>query len=202
MCDIIMVEFSLIEKIDFEILMAVNGSNSLFMDFVMWWLSDRLIWIPLYLVIAASVLRRFGWLKGGAIILMAVAMIGLVDQTCASVIRPAFARLRPSSPDNPVSAMVHIVNGYHGGRYGFPSCHAANTFAFALFMSLVFRNRYVSLSLIGWSVLVSYSRIYLGVHYPGDIAGGFIVGATYAILCYLSLRLIPVPARITPLPMS
>ena len=68
-----MVEFSLIEKIDFEILMAVNGSNSLFMDFVMWWLSDRLIWIPLYLVIAASVLRRFGWLKGGAIILMAVA---------------------------------------------------------------------------------------------------------------------------------
>lgn len=85
-------------------------------------------------------------------------------------------RLRPSNPENPLSEMVHIVGGYRGGSYGFPSCHAANSFALASFLTLLFANRKLSLFIFAWAVLNSYSRVYLGVHYPGDLLVGAIIG--------------------------
>lgn len=85
-------------------------------------------------------------------------------------------RLRPSNPENPLSEMVHIVGGYRGGSYGFPSCHAANSFALASFLILLFANRKLSLFIFAWAVLNSYSRVYLGVHYPGDLLVGAIIG--------------------------
>lgn len=84
--------------------------------------------------------------------------------------------LRPSNPENPLSEMVHIVGGYRGGSYGFPSCHAANSFALASFLILLFANRKLSLFIFVWAVLNSYSRVYLGVHYPGDLLVGAIIG--------------------------
>ena len=78
--------------------------------------------------------------------------------------------------DNPLSAMVHVVDGYRGGSYGFPSCHAANSFAFAAAVALIVRSRRCSLFVFGWAVLNSYSRIYLGVHYPGDLFCGAVIG--------------------------
>lgn len=82
----------------------------------------------------------------------------------------------PSNPENPLSEMVHIVGGYRGGSYGFPSCHAANSFALASFLILLFANRKLSLFIFAWAVLNSYSRVYLGVHYPGDLLVGAIIG--------------------------
>lgn len=82
----------------------------------------------------------------------------------------------PSNPANPLSEMVHIVGGYRGGSYGFPSCHAANSFALASFLILLFANRKLSLFIFAWAVLNSYSRVYLGVHYPGDLLVGAIIG--------------------------
>lgn len=82
----------------------------------------------------------------------------------------------PSNPANPLSEMVHIVGGYRGGSYGFPSCHAANSFALASFLTLLFANRKLSLFIFAWAVLNSYSRVYLGVHYPGDLLVGAIIG--------------------------
>lgn len=82
----------------------------------------------------------------------------------------------PSNPENPLSEMVHIVGGYRGGSYGFPSCHAANSFALASFLTLLFANRKLSLFIFAWAVLNSYSRVYLGVHYPGDLLVGAIIG--------------------------
>lgn len=156
----------------------------------MWMVSDRWIWVPLYMLLTVFVFRRAGW-KGGMICMVMIALlITATDQTCASVIRPALCRLRPSNPDNPISSMVQLVNGYHGGWYGFPSCHAANTFALAMFLSLLFRNRAATVSLMCWALIVSCSRIYLGVHYPGDIIGGFAVGGFFAVLCYRLLILI------------
>lgn len=90
--------------------------------------------------------------------------------------RPSVCRLRPSNPENPLSEMVHIVGGYRGGSYGFPSCHAANSFALASFLTLLFANRKLSLFIFAWAVLNSYSRVYLGVHYPGDLLVGAIIG--------------------------
>lgn len=89
---------------------------------------------------------------------------------------PEVCRLRPSNPANPLSEMVHIVGGYRGGSYGFPSCHAANSFALASFLILLFANRKLSLFIFAWAVLNSYSRVYLGVHYPGDLLVGAIIG--------------------------
>lgn len=82
----------------------------------------------------------------------------------------------PSNPENPLSEMVHIVGGYRGGSYGFPSCHAANSFALASFLTLLFANRKLCLFIFAWAVLNSYSRVYLGVHYPGDLLVGAIIG--------------------------
>lgn len=110
-------------------------------------------------------------------VLVCVALaITIADQVCATLIRPEVCRLRPSNPENPLSEMVHIVGGYRGGSYGFPSCHAANSFALASFLTLLFANRKLSLFIFAWAVLNSYSRVYLGVHYPGDLLVGAIIG--------------------------
>lgn len=180
--------YNILFNLDENILLLVNGSHHPALDPMMWMVSDRWIWIPLYLILTVMVLRKAGFRRGVLALLLITAMIIATDQTCASVIRPAIGRLRPSNPSNPLSAMITLVNGYHGGRYGFPSCHAANTFALAVFLSQLFRNRYATFLLIAWSLLVSYSRLYLGVHYPGDIVGGYVVGAIYAITYYLPLR--------------
>lgn len=170
--------------LDSEILIIINGIHTPYLDSVMWWLSDRWIWIPFYLMLTALVIKRFGWGRGIACLLFVAALITLADQTCASVIRPAVGRMRPSNPDNPISAVIHVVNDYRGGSYGFPSSHAANTFALATFLSLLFRNRTLTYVMFLWSFAVSYSRMYLGVHYPGDVAAGFVVGGLYAVMCY------------------
>ena len=82
---------------------------------------------------------------------------------------------------------MHVVNGYRGGRYGFPSCHAANTFALAMFMSLVFRNKRFSVMMFSWAIVVSYSRMYLGVHYFGDVFVGTAIGIAIGFLVFYML---------------
>ncbi len=113
-----------------------------------------------------------------------VLTIVYADQICATLIRPLVERMRPSNPNNPISEWVHIVNGKRGGRYGFPSCHAANSFGLAFFVMLLFKNRLLTLFILLWAALNSYSRIYIGVHYPGDLIAGMLVGLSGAVLMY------------------
>lgn len=178
----------LLSDIDEGLLLAVNGFHTQFLDEAMWTISGRWTWVPMYFLLLLTVVRKTGFKKGAFVILFVTALIIATDQTCASFIRPLVGRLRPSNPDNPVSELITTVNGYRGGRYGFPSCHAANTFALAIYLSLLLKNRYVTISMVTWSLLVSFSRIYLGVHYPGDILGGMAVGALLACLYYQPLR--------------
>lgn len=176
------------KDIDTQILFVINGFHTSVLDTLMWWISDRYIWIPLYLTIAALVIRRLGWTRGLCVIAVVIAVVSMTDYTSASVLRPAVARLRPSAPDNPLSAALHLVNGYRGGHYGFPSCHAANSFALACYISLMLHRRAITLTLFLWTLIVSLSRIYLGVHYPSDILGGFLTGATIAYAGFLASR--------------
>lgn len=131
-----------ISDIDARLLLIVNGAHSPFFDSVMWCISGRWIWVPFYAVLAYLLFRRMSW-KRASICLVTIGLIILAaDQTCATLIRPEIGRLRPANLNNPLSSFVHVVNGYRGGRYGFPSCHAANTFALAVFMSLVIRHKW------------------------------------------------------------
>ena len=173
-----------LSDIDARLLLIVNGAHSPFFDSVMWCISGRWIWVPFYAVLAYLLFRRMSW-KRASICLVTIGLIILAaDQTCATLIRPEIGRLRPANLNNPLSSFVHVVNGYRGGRYGFPSCHAANTFALAVFMSLVIRHKWFTVMMCSWAFVVSYSRMYLGVHYFGDLFCGATIGSLFAVLFY------------------
>lgn len=173
-----------LSDIDARLLLIVNGAHSPFFDAVMWCISGRWIWLPFYAVLAYLLFRRMSW-KRASICLVTIGLIILAaDQTCATLIRPEIGRLRPANLNNPLSSFVHVVNGYRGGRYGFPSCHAANTFALTVFMSLVIRHKWFTVMMFSWAFIVSYSRMYLGVHYFGDLFCGATIGSLFAVLFY------------------
>ncbi|WP_417467917.1 phosphatase PAP2 family protein [Leyella stercorea] len=173
-----------LSDIDARLLLIVNGAHSPFFDSVMWCISGRWIWVPFYAVLAYLLFRRMSW-KRASICLVTIGLIILAaDQTCATLIRPEIGRLRPANLNNPLSSFVHVVNGYRGGRYGFPSCHAANTFALAVFMSLVIRHKWFTVMMFSLAFVVSYSRMYLGVHYFGDLFCGATIGSLFAVLFY------------------
>lgn len=173
-----------LENLDNTLLLAINGAHTPVLDTVIWWLSDKWIWVVFYLMLAAIMFRKVGYKNGIVALLFIGLMIAATDMVCSQLIRPAFERLRPANPLNPISEYIQVVNGYRGGMYGFPSCHAANTFALATFMSLIMRNARLSWFLVIWSLVICYSRVYLGVHYPGDIIAGITIGAMIAYVCY------------------
>jgi len=165
---------SLIE-LDKKLLIYLNGFHADWLDPIMLQLTKTQFWIPLYLFLIYLIFKNFS--TRGWIIMAGVALaILLADQITSSLMKPFFMRLRPSQEPT-LQGLVHIVNDYKGGLYGFASSHAANTFATALFVWLLFRKTYNWMVFIFvWAVLMTYTRIYLGVHYPGDIFVGAIVG--------------------------
>lgn len=173
---------------DTDLLLAINGWRSEWADSFMWLFSDKLIWIPMYASILYVVIKNFPRKVAlGCVVAIALTIV-FADQMGASVLRPCFERMRPSNLENPISEFIQIVNGKRGGRYGFPSCHAANTFGLAFFLVFLFRNRLLSGFMLIWAVVTCYSRSYLGVHYPGDLLAGMLVGLVGALLCYALFR--------------
>lgn len=166
-----------------DLFFALNGSNSPFLDQVMWMLSGRLVWIPLFLFIIFLFFYKTPWKEALMVTLFFILVFAVCDQVASSFFKPLFERFRPTHhPD--FKEMVDIVNGYRGGRYGFISSHAANSFGLAVFLSLLFRDRRVTISAVCWALLNSYTRIYLGVHFIADILAGMIVGTILAFLLF------------------
>ena len=182
--------------IDTQVFLFFHNMRAPFLDSFMWLFSKKLVWVPLYAAIFVYLFKTFNW-KQAVIYTLAIALtITLADQVCASHIRPYFQRLRPSNPSNPLSDMVTIVNGYRSGSYGFPSCHAANTFALAVIVSLIAKLKRISVFMFVWAIITCYSRVYLGVHYPGDLLFGAVIGCTCSIAVYyaasgISSRMLP-----------
>ena len=161
--------------LDREILLFLNGLHSPFMDPIMYFLTDGRAWLPLYLLTGYLVYRNYKkeslWIAGGIIL-----SIVITDQITTTFMKPFFARLRPSHEPS-LQGLLHHVNNYFGGLYGFASSHAANTFGVTMFLWLILRPHYRWAALLFiWPAVMSYSRIYLGVHYPGDIIVGTLIG--------------------------
>jgi undecaprenyl-diphosphatase len=166
-----------LDRLDTELFLALNSLHNGFFDRVMWFFSGRAEWIPLYILILGWIIFRYR--KRSVLVIVAVIiLIALSDQLSVQV-KLATERLRPCK-EAQLRPLIHLVNGYCGGKYGFVSSHAANSFAVAVFTSLLLKNRFYVIFILLWSSLVSYSRIYLGVHYPGDILGGAILGTLLA----------------------
>ena len=190
-------------EIDQQCLLAINGWHAVWADGLMWWISKSVTWIPLYALLVGLVVWRFGvcatrgiaskqarWAKGAMHVLIilcgfAVA-VGLSDYISSGLIKPWVCRPRPTH-EPALTGLVHLVNGYTGGAYGFVSSHAANTMACGLLFSLLWKNKVATAGLMLWVAMNCYSRMYLGVHYLGDISGGLLVGALLATGVYAIL---------------
>ena len=181
-----MTYIDIIKKIDTEIFLLLNGIHNSFFDGFLFAFGQKIVWVP-FILSVAYILIKYAKRNSFWLISALILCIILADQISSNIIKDTVQRLRPSR-DPSLSALVHIVNGYAGGKYGFVSSHAANTFGFALLSSLLFRRMIYTVTVFLWAAVIAYSRIYMGVHYPLDILGGIFVGIFAALLCYWILK--------------
>ncbi|MBU2020124.1 MAG: DUF2127 domain-containing protein [Bacteroidetes bacterium] len=179
-----------LEVLDAWIVLAINGAHTTFLDLFFWLVSGKAIWIPLYLFILFTVYRSYPLKYFFAFTLLAIASVALADIISAQLIKETVARFRPSHNLNLRDQLHYHVfeNGemYYGGMYGFVSNHATN-FAAITFWTIIAtwpNKRWISWMVIGVTLCVAYSRIYLGVHYLSDILGGFCVGLTVSVIIF------------------
>jgi len=169
-------------QIDKDLLLFLNGVNSPFFDSFFWIFTNTSIWIPFYITIFVAIVYRQRT-KGLLTMLCIVLVIVMCDQISSSIIKEAFERLRPShEPD--LDGVVRLLNNHKSGKFGFVSSHAANSFGLAMFLSLLFKKWHFNFFIFIWAAINSYSRIYLGLHYPGDILGGLILGILSGCFVY------------------
>ena len=184
-----MIEF--LENIDRKLFLLINGCHSDFADFFAFWVSNNFTWIPFYvllLFLCSRVLKNKWWL----LLIFIPLLITATDQVSVQLFKNVFLRFRPCQ-NLELKDSVHLVNGYCGGMYGFISSHAANTFGLAAFIWLILRRNYrywFWILFIGYAGLISYSRIYLGAHYPADVFVGALVGLAAGTIFYLLFRLV------------
>lgn len=166
---------------DQNLLLQLNAKHNAFFDGLMWLATDEISWLAFFVVLLFSIYKTKT--REFLFILIAIALTVVICDQVSGIFKDWIARPRPSR-ELSIMDQVHTVNNYRGGRYGFFSSHAANTFGVAVLIALVMKNKLLSLVLIVWALLESYSRIYLGVHYPLDILTGITFGSIVGYLMY------------------
>ena len=176
-------------------LLAINGWHAPWADKLMWIISAKATWIPLYVLLIGLLIWRYRkpaptsvkWLQrvpACVVMIVVIALaVGAADFIASGILKDLVARPRPTRVPE-LEGVLHLVNGYRSGQYGFVSSHAANTMVCALLFSLIWRNKIATCGLMLWVAANCYSRMYLGVHYPTDILGGLIVGSLVAVVAY------------------
>ena len=185
--------------IDTEVLLAINGWHAPWADRLMWIVSEKTTWLALYALLIGLLVWKFprpietakwNWLKKIPVWVIFVVLIalsvGAADFIASGILKDWVARPRPSRVPE-LEGVLHLVNNYRSGQYGFVSSHAANTMACGLLFSLIWRKKIATIGLMLWVAINCYSRMYLGVHYPLDIIGGLVVGTIVAVVAYLFL---------------
>ena len=176
---------------DKELLLLINSANNQLFDIIMLFISSKLGWLPLYLLLLFFIIKDYG--KKLWLILIVVALtILLADQISVQLFKNVFQRLRPCH-DESLAGLLHMAKSC-GGKYGFISSHATNSFAIAIFVILLLRKKHAWIwaVMLLYGFLIIYSRVYLGVHYPTDVVAGAIVGSTIGLLTYFLFKFINV----------
>ena len=181
-----------LSTIDSDLFLFLNGLHADWLDGAMVLITQMWVWIPLYLLLIYWTVKHYG--KRCWWIFLAVALVVLCsDQLASHVCKPLFHRLRPCyNPD--LQGLIYLPKGMAGGQYGFVSSHAANTFAVATFLTAALRKKYkwMGIVLYLWALISSYSRIYIGYHYPGDIVCGAVVGILVGLILWKVFQLVVV----------
>ena len=172
-----------LNELDHQLTLAINGSDSLFWDNVMYTVTNTFSWSLVILTLLIIVFKNNSWKEALMVYLTIALLIFVADRICSGIVKPTVARWRPTQ-DPHLMYLVDVVRNYRGGKYGFFSGHACNTMCMAVFLSCLFRSSKVTLTLIFWSLTTTFTRLYLGVHYLGDVCVGFIVGLTLGLLFY------------------
>ena len=163
---------------DKQLLLWINGSQSLFIDQLASTLTHALTWVPLYLSLFYLVLKNNDCVQKILLVLAAAGLCVLIAGTVDdAIVKPTVARWRPTH-DPQIGLLVDVVDGYRGGNYGFFSAHASNTFSITIFFWWLVRSRLLTTSMVLWSLTNCWTRMYLGVHFPGDI----LVGLTWGLI--------------------
>ena len=178
-----------LDALDREAFLAINGAHAPWADGLMQAVSSMVLWFPLYVFFLYVLQRRFGWKSLGWSALLLAVMILFSDKGSVLLFKETVQRLRPCHEPT-LAGLVHLVPQGCGGRFGFVSSHASNHFAIALFMIGALRGspRWAALALVAWAALICYSRVYLGVHYPGDVLVGALYGALIGTIFALAHR--------------
>lgn len=174
---------SALNETDLLATLSLNGSDSLFWDGAVHLYTTIYIWIPAAIALLFLLIRNTRREQLLLVLLMIGLTILLCDQLSSSVFKPLFERFRPTR-DYDVLHLMDTVNGYRGGKYGFFSGHAANSFGIATFVALLVKNKHLTISLMLWATLNILTRTYLGVHYVGDIVAGTVAGVIVALLVF------------------
>ncbi|ASV29063.1 phosphatase PAP2 family protein [Maribacter cobaltidurans] len=164
-------------QFDKDVFIYLNGLGSPTWDTFWQFISNKFSAIPLYLFLLILSFRKFGF-KGTLVLVISVGLLITVSDQLSNFFKYGVARLRPCH-DLEVSSIMRLVKSYCGGKYGYYSAHASNSFALAIFFGFMLRSqiRYIGLALVFWALLVAYSRIYIGVHFPLDVMTGALIGS-------------------------
>lgn len=157
----------------------INQSGNPFWDKIMYFTSHKLSWIPLYLILVYLIIKEKGKYSIWVLLIIGI-VITLCDMGSVHLFKNTFERLRPCH----FLEDVRLVSDRCGGQFGFISSHASNVFGLAIIIGKIMNKKLLFIGLFLWAAVVSYSRVYLGVHYPLDIFGGMLWGTIVALICF------------------